>query len=178
MDDIFSSLGVAVVSSWLTVQFSLHRFRTERWWDRKIEAYAKIIESLYDVKREPEELLGADIDGREITEERKKELELDYKKAFNELLKAAGVGKFYLSETAVQRLIIYFGQHDSAQHKQIWFDHVEADWKAANSCLRDMIEIARNDLGGHLPWYNRLINGLKSVISGKCRGWTCKQKSP
>ena len=41
---------IAAISSWITVQLSLRRFRTERWWERKAEAYERIIGALHDSK--------------------------------------------------------------------------------------------------------------------------------
>lgn len=42
----FSLIGGAFWS-YLTVYFALRRFRSERWWDRKADAYSRIIESLH-----------------------------------------------------------------------------------------------------------------------------------
>jgi len=42
---IFTAIVIAAISSWITVQLSLRKFRAERWWERKAEAYSKIIEA-------------------------------------------------------------------------------------------------------------------------------------
>jgi hypothetical protein len=38
---------VAVLTAIITVQLSFRRFQAERWWDRKADAYSRIIEALH-----------------------------------------------------------------------------------------------------------------------------------
>jgi hypothetical protein len=47
---LLSGIVIAAVNSWITVQLSLRRFRTERWWERKVEAYERIIAALHPTK--------------------------------------------------------------------------------------------------------------------------------
>ena len=44
--DIIKSLLIAAVASWITVKLSLRKFYTEKWWERKAQAYSEIIGSL------------------------------------------------------------------------------------------------------------------------------------
>ena len=43
--DIVSGGAIAIVTAFLTVRLSLKQFRSERLWERKIEAYERIIVS-------------------------------------------------------------------------------------------------------------------------------------
>ena len=49
--NIAAGLFVAVVTSVVTVRLSIKRFRSERWWERKVEAYTDLLSSLSDSKR-------------------------------------------------------------------------------------------------------------------------------
>lgn len=48
---IFTGMVIAVFSSWFTVKLSLKKFQEEKWWEHKLEAYKKIIESLHNFKK-------------------------------------------------------------------------------------------------------------------------------
>ena len=42
-----TSLALAFFTAYLTVKFSLKKFFTEKWWERKADAYSNIVECLY-----------------------------------------------------------------------------------------------------------------------------------
>jgi len=48
VNNILPGLIIAVATSWVTVRLSLRRFRTERWWERKADAYSDLLEKLVD----------------------------------------------------------------------------------------------------------------------------------
>src|SRR3990167_3419940 len=50
LSSAFTGIIIAVISSWVTVQLSLRRFQKEKIWEKKFEAYIKIIEALHHVK--------------------------------------------------------------------------------------------------------------------------------
>ena len=77
----------AVIASYVTVRLSLRRFYSEKWWEKKAEAYAAILEALHYMKRCFDEDYEAEVAGREVPEERKKELHEKYHSADDELKK-------------------------------------------------------------------------------------------
>lgn len=93
---------IASVSAWITVQLSLRKFRTERWWDLKVESYKKVIEALHHSKAYIDQFMDATIEGRELPESRKEELFMQARKGLDEIIKAIDVGAFSLSERAPQ----------------------------------------------------------------------------
>ena len=42
---------MSVFTSWITVKFALGKFQKEKLWERKLDAYQKIIESLHKIKK-------------------------------------------------------------------------------------------------------------------------------
>jgi hypothetical protein len=48
---LISNVFIALVSSLFAVYFSLRRFRSEKWWERRAETYERIIEALYHLRR-------------------------------------------------------------------------------------------------------------------------------
>ena len=47
---VVSAIVIAVISARVTVHFALKRFYSEKWWERKTEAYTAIIEALHHVR--------------------------------------------------------------------------------------------------------------------------------
>jgi hypothetical protein len=98
---IFTGILIAAVSSWITVQLSLRRFRSERWWERRAAAYERVIEALHDLKVFADNHLEAEYKGREFPEEEDKELRARSKAAHEEVAKTIDIGAFLLSDEAL-----------------------------------------------------------------------------
>ena len=45
------TVAAGAVTAFLSVQFALRRFRAERWWERKAQAYAELFSALFHVQR-------------------------------------------------------------------------------------------------------------------------------
>jgi hypothetical protein len=143
---IFTGIVVGAVSSWITAQLSLRKFRTERWWERKAEMYSRIIEALHNSKAFADTHLKAELKGRELAEKDKELLRQRSEAAHEEISKAMDIGAFLLSNKAQTRLKQYQKETEQAGQQQSWFEYLDADWAATDKCLNDMIEIAKNDL--------------------------------
>lgn len=168
---ILTAIIISFLSSWITVQLSLRRFRSERWWEKRADAYSKIIEALHNSKAFLEEHLEWErvdaypkikkvkealhnskvfqhleveaVDGNLTV--RKKELGLRAHAANDEITKAVNVGAFLLSEKALTCLKQY--KEDTAMHPGItWDAYLEQNFSATKVCLEAIIKIAKKDL--------------------------------
>ncbi len=137
---------IAVVSSWVTVQLSLRKFRTEKWWERRADAYASVIEALHNSKEFSVQHLRAEERGREISEDRDAELRVQATAASEEIRRVANIGSFFLSDQAMVRMARFQKEEDEASDAMDWIEYLEGDWKAVSTCLDDMIAIAKADL--------------------------------
>ena len=144
---IVTGIIIAAASSWITVQLSLSKFRTERWWEKKVTAYEKIIAALHDSKVYLEKNLEAIEERREISEERKIELQKQAQSAYKEISKAIDIGSFVLSDTAHNRLKTYKEQEKEILKSESYYEYLDEDFGATRDCLNDIIRIAKNDLG-------------------------------
>lgn len=144
---ILTAIGIAFVSSFITFQLSLIRFRSERLWERKVTAYENVIAALHDSKAFTGNHIEADYEDSEITGERDKELRVRSNSAHEEIAKAIDVGTFLLSEEAITRLKSYQEEIEKAKSPEgSWLKHLEADLSATDNCLKDLITIAKLDL--------------------------------
>ena len=57
---IASGIVIAAFTSWISVQFAIQQFYSQKWWERKADVYASIMEALYHVKHNLETEMSAE----------------------------------------------------------------------------------------------------------------------
>ena len=143
---IISAIAIATVSSWTTVQLSLKRFRSERWWEKKAEAYERVIEAFHNSKKFDSEHMRAVERGSEVPNDRDQELRKLSKAARDEILRAADIGGFVMSEGAMKILSRYEAESENAPREPSWYEHLDASWSLTNSYMKEFFAEAHRDL--------------------------------
>lgn len=143
--NILTAILIAFLSSWITVQLSLRRYRTEKWWEKKVEAYTRIVEALHNSKALIEAYLLAVEEGANVSPERKKELEKRAHASYDEIIKAKDVGEFLLSRKAIKCLCRY-QERSTDDPNDMWYEHLENEFTATKECLDALIIAAKEDL--------------------------------
>ena len=139
---------IAVVTAFLTVRLSLRQFYSQRWWERKAEAYSTIVESIYHAKNYVARLLEAEEEGREVSNDRRKQLEEYSMKAYEELNKAASIGAFIISDEAATHLskLLKELRTDADYNELSWREVLDSEVSILNRSLVKMRECAKKDL--------------------------------
>ena len=149
MDDfikVLTGIAIAAVSSWITVQLSRDKFRNERWWDKKVAAYERVIEAFHNSKKFLSEHLAAEEFGYEVNEIHDIELRKLAKDAGDEIKKSSDIGSFILSESALKILDLYATESENAPKEESWYDYLNADWARTDKYMKDFIAEAKLDL--------------------------------
>lgn len=144
--NIISGVAIASFSSWITVRLSLERFRTEKWWEKKAEAYSNLLGAIHDAKAFAEENLQALSRGRNLTDEEDVELRLRSKKSEADIYRSMDVGAFYFSQETLECLKKYKQASSEAGKDNDWILYLTEDFDSTDRCLKSMVEIARKDL--------------------------------
>ena len=139
-------ITVGAVTSWVTVRLSLHRFREEKWWELRVRAYERVVDALHDSKVYSSAKIDATIQGTKSPDETNKALTDRAIKATQEIERAADLGAFLLGNEARERLKQYLIEKEEAIQIGEWMSLLEGTWAAADTCLQDIIELARQDL--------------------------------
>lgn len=138
---------VGPLSAWITVKLSLRRFRAEKWWEMRVEAYRRVIEALHDATKYPEAHFDAAVEGYKISDKGKEELRFIARKASIEILRATETGALLLSSRALCRLRKYQEERMEVGHSGVDIaSQYDLHLGAINTCLNDLIDIARRDL--------------------------------
>jgi len=143
--------GLAFFASLIAVAVSAYnarfvRFTSEKWWERKTEAYVRIIEALSDLVYYYQQTYDAEFDARQLPKERQREIEAHWKKGYLEIRKATNVGAFLISPEAEKALEEYWERPKGNVHPADWFGHLEIDCTSAEKCLKELVICAKKDL--------------------------------
>ena len=144
--NLLVGLSVALLTSWLTVKFALRRFQSEKWFERRIDAYTKVIEALHFMKQCTERQFRAALHGTDIPKEIEDELEGSYRKGLSELRRLTDMGALLFSPTAVEILDTLNAELLVATEEQTWWEHLDAEGAAISKCLSAIRPIAKRDL--------------------------------
>jgi len=137
---LLSSLLVAIVTAIVTVRLSLGRFRTERWWERKADAYSRIVGALSDSIRfcdaEAKNFIGEGAASPELGQR--------YSDAWHKLERATAIGAYIISDDAASTL-----DRLARREKNPGTDHYSflmGESKAYSAALTEIRREAKRDL--------------------------------
>jgi nitrogen fixation/metabolism regulation signal transduction histidine kinase len=101
---LIPGLLIAIVTSLVTVRLSLRSFYSQRWWEKKAEAYTSIVEALYNMKTYIEAYCDALEQGKDFREDEQKHLQVRAADGRDQVLRAATIGSFLISPEAAGSL--------------------------------------------------------------------------
>lgn len=101
---IAPSVIAAIVASWVTVRLAFGRFKKENLWQRKLEAYSRILDSLHVCRIRAERLMNESQRDIDRSDEQTKEFDMEYSKATSELHRMIDTGVLILPEDIATHL--------------------------------------------------------------------------
>ena len=146
LSSLIPALIVGICTAVFSVRLALRRFHAERWWERKADAYSRIVEALYHAMEYCAARSDEDMTGRQISEEREKELSEGYQLAHRELRKAASVGAYIISDDVAEALATLERRPRLDPKDCASFELFEADYEAYKKALVEIRALAKKDL--------------------------------
>lgn len=143
---LIPSLLVAIVTALVTVRLSLRKFYAERWWERKAEAYSRIVEALHKHKRYLDKKLDIELNPRD-NDKREKGLEGLWSESNAELERAADLGAFIISEETENIIKNFLNRKIGDPNYGPLFEIIEEDLAKLSKCLSAVKAAAKRDLG-------------------------------
>lgn len=153
LEEILAAIAIAiissVISSLLTFKLSLRKFRTEKWWELKAEAYQKVIKALHEYKS----LSGAYLDAFEnegsLLDKDKKKLKQRSGNARKIIYRYTDIGAFWMTKEAIDSLEKYQDELNDLVNTSTVMDFheiMESDYDITTKCLKNIIIVAKQDL--------------------------------
>jgi len=143
---LIPSLIVAVVTAIVTVRLSLRKFYTERWWERKADAYSRIVEALHKHKNYLEQKIKIEISYPKDDRDKGKDLEKQWADANAELQRAVDLGAFVVCEGTEEIIRKFLKRPIGDPNDDPLIDILETDLSYAKECLSDVKAAAKKEL--------------------------------
>jgi hypothetical protein len=143
---IIIAIFTSYITAYLTAKWSLKRFYSEKWWERKEKAYGEIMDALYDLLKyceiQKEDYGG----GTGYSDEKMKELGERYNQAFWKIKKTADIGAFVVSLEAEKILIELHNRPRLEWNENPPWDIYDQDYKYYREALTRIVDVAKRDL--------------------------------
>jgi hypothetical protein len=150
MDEIILKIlpGVitAIIASYLAAKWSMRKFYSEKWWERKERAYTEIIDALYDLLRYCEIQKEDYGQGTGYSKDRMKELGERHSQAFWKIKKATDIGAFVVSSEAERTLKKLRERPQLDWNENPPWEIYEQDYGYYRDTLEKVVDIAKKDL--------------------------------
>ena len=143
---LIPALIIAIATAFLTVRLALRRFHSERWWERKVEAYTRIIEALHDLIEYSSANAEEELGNIKYTEEYSKQLWDNYRAASADLRKATGVGAYIISDEVAELLDLLDARPKLKWEENAPWDIYYEQFYAYKEALAQIRLLAKKDL--------------------------------
>lgn len=140
------SVIAAILSAALTAHWALQRFRSEKWWEKKVQTYTDIARALFLVKRYVDDWLESYEQKFSRTEEYKARLLEDWHQGARAVEEATVIGTFVISPEAARVLDILRDEKAKGDPEDA-YDEATHEATALARAIPAFIAAARKDLG-------------------------------
>jgi hypothetical protein len=144
--NVLLGVPVALLTAWFTVKFALRRFQSEKWFERRVDAYTKVIEALHFMRHCTERQLRAAERGTDMPKDIEDELITSHRKGLADLRRLTDMGALLFSSEAIEILDTLNNELLAATDAQSWWEHLDAEAAAISKCLAALRPIAKRDL--------------------------------
>ena len=143
--DIFTALIPALIVSF-AAYVTIKQFYSQRWWEKKAEAYSHIIEHLSYLQYYFGEFLNEGIGIRKLGEKDTERLSEGYQKARESIAKAAAIGAYIVSDDTATALVKLLRELEEEDPRGNWLDDIDRCYGSVKECITKIREYARVDL--------------------------------
>lgn len=140
---VLISAGAAFLAAWLAAK----RFRQDKWWQLKLEAYSELVEALHKMKWPPSEHFDAALERREINDEDSQELWDEFKKARRNVWRLAEGSSFLISSDVMKSVQEMERGLSDARNAHTWEEHLDEQYASVQKCLDRVKYIGAKELG-------------------------------
>lgn len=186
--DVFSKILVGALSglvvAFFTARYALNRFYQEKWWDKRLDFFVQLVDSLYALKkaegywfsRQRNSEIGYDEGWRSLSDADEALLQQSYDVEMESLRKIGDLSPLLLNKEC-QRLINSYLEKQASLISQFDNDEIEtldahqASYEGTVTLFEEIIGEARRELKSeHLDLCEkttRLIDKIKQLITKK-----------
>lgn len=143
---LIPALIVSIITAILTVRLSMRQFYSQRWWERKAEAYSKIIETLSDLEHCYSEEFGELAYEKQFTDKEKERLRESFHDAHESITKASIIGAFIISDDVAKALSRLSSGLKEEDPQGDWFGDMLKHYNLVRTSIEEIRMLAKKDL--------------------------------
>ena len=143
---LIPALFVSIITAIVTVKLSIKQFYSQRWWEKKAEAYSHIIENLSYLQYYFSEWFDEEIGIKRMRDKDKEKLSECYEKARESITKAAAIGAYIVSDATVVALTKLLRELEKEDLSGNWVDNINRYHASVKECIEKIREYAKVDL--------------------------------
>ena len=147
LGQVASQIVIAVVAAYTTVRLSTRAFSSQKWWERKADAYSSIIEALSNELADSWRLLDAEERHPDESKVSSPEQIARRQEALRRIYQAAAMGAYIISDAAAGHLEVLRRELAAADSATSLYDFVGNEYAAMNKCIAALRQCAHSDLG-------------------------------
>lgn len=137
---------VSIITAYVTVQLSMGQFYSQKWWEKKAEAYSNIIEHLSYLQYYFEEWFAEGVHEKDLSSSDKAKLSEGYRQARESIVKAAAVGAFIVSDKTTLALETFLRELEKKDQKGDWVGDIDRCYGSVKECIEKIRKYAETEL--------------------------------
>jgi len=143
---LIPALIVSFITAYITVKFSMRQFYSQRWWEKKAEAYSHIIERLSYLQYCFGEWFDEGVGMKELRDKEREKLSEGYDQAREAITKAAAIGTYIVSDETATALAKLLSELEKSVSYQDWISDIDKAYGLIKECIIKIREYAKADL--------------------------------
>lgn len=143
---LIPALIVSIITAYATVKLSMKQFYSERWWEKKVEAYSHIIEQLSYLQYYFGEWLSEGLHEKNLTDKHKEKLSESYCQAKESITKAAAIGVYIVSDDTATVLAELLRELEQKDPRGDWVGDIDRCYGSVKECIAKIRKYAKVDL--------------------------------
>jgi hypothetical protein len=148
--------GIAFASAYLAAYIATRKFRSEKWWERKANAYCELVDSLHQMSWYAEEFFEDRVGRKLISDIDLTEYGKQYRLARRNVAKISDTSAFLISSKAGDAVRLLIQKLEAASGDDDWTRRALDEGDAIRECLGAVKALASQDLGVHGHMYKIL----------------------
>ena len=144
---LVTAIIVAIPTSILSVYLALKKYRSEKWWEKKLECYLNTINAMNDIIRFCDDTLAEKLDIESMSDDRKKEMKNEFHKGKIVLQTQTNIGPLLISEEAYKSLRSLDSKLSSTEREDDFIKKIAGIRLEIDDCLIAIVQHAKDDLG-------------------------------
>lgn len=147
LEKVATAVIIAFPTAYLTSYFSIRKYRTDKWWDKKSQCYCDSINALNEIIAVCDAFIEEKVHGVTLSKEERDSLEKKYKKNMEFCYLQINIGKLLMSDKAHKILQGYEREIYSLENGSDKAVLMESVREVTEGYLEAFIPLAKTDLG-------------------------------